>query len=360
MCELSEQLGEPKQLLRAKITLSNLYFVQGESARGLDLARQCLPLAEAAEDDALIADAHWSVAGPAHTCGALAEAVAEYDEAILCADRVGAGVSLLGVLLNVAPLSQSCAPRHLLGRISEAAALAEQGIKNARESEHPFTLGHALTTASGWMAYLRREPEAMLVCAEEQIAFSSEHGLIEWLNWGHIHKGMALADLGHVAKGVPEMEKGIAGFGSGGAPILQFAVAVLALGYARLGRIDEAIESLNEVLAHVERSGEKAYLPEIMRLKGEVILKRDPSATKDAELCFRDSLEVARAQSARWWELRATTSLARLLCDTGRREEARAMLGEIYNWFTEGFDTADLKDAKALLEELGDPGGATR
>jgi tetratricopeptide (TPR) repeat protein len=352
MYELSEQLGEQKELLRAKINLSNLYFVQGESARRLDLARQCLPLAEAAKDDTLIADAHWSVAGPAHMCGALAEAVGEYDKAILCSDRVGAGVSLLGVLLNVAPLSQSCTARHLLGRISEAAALAEQGIKRARESGHPFTLGHAMTSASLWMTYLRREPDAMLVHAEEQIALFSEHGLPEWLNWGHIHKGMALADLGHVADGVLEMEKGIAGFGPGGAPILQFIVAVLALGYARLGRIDEAIGRLNEVLAHVERSGEKAYLPEIIRLKGEVILKRDPSATKDAEGCFRDSLEVARVQSARWWQLRTTISLAKLLRSTARTAEAHTMLADIYDWFTEGFDTADLKDAKALLDEL--------
>jgi predicted ATPase len=79
---------------------------------------------------------------------------------------------------------------------------------------------------------------------------------------------------------------------------------------------------------------------------------RDRSATAEAENSFRDSLEVARAQSARWWQLRATTSLARLLRDTNRRDEARAMLAEIYNWFTEGFDTADLKDAKALLDDL--------
>jgi predicted ATPase len=90
----------------------------------------------------------------------------------------------------------------------------------------------------------------------------------------------------------------------------------------------------------------------MLRLKGELRLMGVPSATAEAERCFRDSLEVARAQAARWWELRTITSLARLLRDTNRRDEARAMLAEIYNWFTEGFDTADLKDAKALLDEL--------
>jgi predicted ATPase len=90
----------------------------------------------------------------------------------------------------------------------------------------------------------------------------------------------------------------------------------------------------------------------MLRLKGEMTLMHDASMTAQAEQCFRDSLQVARAQSARWWQLRTTTSLARLLDKQGNRDEARAMLAEIYNWFTEGFDTADLKEAKALLDEL--------
>ena len=109
---------------------------------------------------------------------------------------------------------------------------------------------------------------------------------------------------------------------------------------------------MDGALAHVERSGEKVDLAEMLRLKGEMTLMSDASITAEAEHCFRDSLEVARAQSARWWELRTTTSLARLLAATNRRDEARALLANIYNWFTEGFDTVDLKDAKALLGEL--------
>jgi predicted ATPase len=90
----------------------------------------------------------------------------------------------------------------------------------------------------------------------------------------------------------------------------------------------------------------------MLRLKGEMQLMRKPQASAEAEKCFRASLDVARKQDAKWWELRATTSLARLLARTDRRDEARPLLAEIYNWFREGFDTADLKDAKALLDEL--------
>jgi predicted ATPase len=109
---------------------------------------------------------------------------------------------------------------------------------------------------------------------------------------------------------------------------------------------------LNEALAYIERSGEKADKAEMLRIKGEMLLMRDGGAIAEAERCFRAALEVARAQEAKWWELRTTVSLAQLLAKVGRREDARTMLAEIYNWFTEGFDTADLKDAKALLDEL--------
>jgi predicted ATPase len=120
----------------------------------------------------------------------------------------------------------------------------------------------------------------------------------------------------------------------------------------RVGRIKQTLEMLNQYLAHFERSGARLNEAEVYRLKGEAILMRDSSATAAAETCFRKAIEIAKGQSANWWELRATNSLARLLRDTNRRDEARGMLAEIYNWFTEGFDTRDLKDAKALLNEL--------
>jgi predicted ATPase len=127
----------------------------------------------------------------------------------------------------------------------------------------------------------------------------------------------------------------------------------LAEAYARMGRGEEALGMLNDALAQIERTGEKREQAEMLRIKGEMLLMLDSEAIPEAERCFRAALEVARAQEAKWWELRATVYLARLLRDTGRHDEACAMLAEIYSWFTEGFDTADLKDAKALLNELG-------
>ncbi len=122
-----------------------------------------------------------------------------------------------------------------------------------------------------------------------------------------------------------------------------------------MGRTGEGLAMLNEALAHIERTGEKVEQAEMLRLKGELLLMRDGGAIAQAESSFRAALEVARAQEAKWWELRTTVSLARLLHESNRRDEARTMLAQIYGWFTEGFELRDLKEAKALLDELGVP-----
>src|SRR6266851_1883480 len=127
---------------------------------------------------------------------------------------------------------------------------------------------------------------------------------------------------------------------------------LLAGACMRTGRLDNGFAALTEALATADEHEDRMYEAETHRLKGELLLRQDHSNVAEAERCFRTAIEIARRQSARIAELRATTSLARLLANQGRRDEARVMLAEIYGWFTEGFDTADLKDAKALLDEL--------
>src|SRR5262249_55490418 len=131
-------------------------------------------------------------------------------------------------------------------------------------------------------------------------------------------------------------------------------MAQLAYGYARIGQTDRALRMLEKIFSEVDLLGSVGDKAEGLRIKGEVLLTGSHAAKDEAEHCFRTAIEVARTQEAKWWELRATTSLARVLRDTNRRDEARAMLTEIYNWFTEGLDLPDLKDAKALLDELSD------
>jgi predicted ATPase len=133
---------------------------------------------------------------------------------------------------------------------------------------------------------------------------------------------------------------------------MQYLIALCAEATARTGRVEEALTMLNQSLAHVEGTGEQVDYAEMLRLRGELLLKRHPSAAAEAENSFRAALDVARAQEAKWWELRSSVSLARLLRDTHRLDEAQKMLSHIFNWFTEGFDLPDLKEAKALLDEL--------
>src|SRR5262249_30364656 len=189
----------------------------------------------------------------------------------------------------------------------------------------------------------------------ELITLAEENRFAEWLPWGHFIHGRALVELGQVSKGLEEMRIGIAGFQRlGGVPRLQYLIALHAEAIARAGRVEDALTSLSEALTHVEQTGEQVDYAEMLRLRGELLLMRDRSAPAEAENSFRAALEVARAQEAKWWELRTSMSLARLLRDTKRSDEARQMLADIYNWFSEGFDTADLKEAKALLDQLNE------
>jgi predicted ATPase len=126
----------------------------------------------------------------------------------------------------------------------------------------------------------------------------------------------------------------------------------LAEACMKADRLDDALSTVSEAVAAADQQEERYYEPDIYRVKGEVLLRQDYSNIRQAEDCFRMAVEIARKHSRKSLELRATISLARLLAREGRRDEARTMLAEIYNWFTEGFDTADLKDAKVLLDEL--------
>ena len=129
-------------------------------------------------------------------------------------------------------------------------------------------------------------------------------------------------------------------------------LGIVFVSWAQTGSLDEALGALSEVLQTADEHEIRHYEAEANRLKGELLLRQDRSKAAEAQSCFERAIEIARKQSAKSLELRATLSLSQLLDKQGRREEARAMLADIYGWFTEGFDTADLKDAKALLDEL--------
>ena len=158
---------------------------------------------------------------------------------------------------------------------------------------------------------------------------------------------------GDLDGGIARMRRSLSEHRAAGSELLSdYVVALIGDALGRAGRFDEGRRAFDESFSIVDRSGQRMYEAEVHRLKGELLLAQDATNDAQAEKSFRTAIDVARKQKAKSWELRATMSLARLLAKQGHRDEARAMLADIYNWFTEGFDTADLKDAKALLEDL--------
>jgi predicted ATPase len=283
------------------------------------------------------------------SCGNLREAVSHFVEAERTNRKF---LSAIFQVWSANPCWLALAMQ-LLGRVGEAGQLVAEALRRARESGHMFSLAHVLGVGGQLLHCYRREPEIVHGHADEALAIAEEDGFAFWACWGQFFRGWALAELGQLEQGVAEMEDEIPDLDRLGMPWRQYANALLAQGYARMGRTDEAPTMLDQALTRIEHTGERMGHADILRLKGEVLLMRDGAAAAEAEHCFRTALEVAHQQEAKWWELRTTVSLARLLRDTNRPDEAQSLLAEIYNWFTEGFDLPDLKEAKALLDELG-------
>jgi predicted ATPase len=190
--------------------------------------------------------------------------------------------------------------------------------------------------------------------AEEAIALSREHGFEERAAIGTCIRGIALTEEGALEDGITAIRSRLPDLEAAGCGIFDcWFYSALAMACAKAQRTREAMDATGRAQAALERAGDESfYLAELHRTRGELILKAHADRTRAAEEAFRIALDIARRQEARLWELRATTSLARLLAKQRRRMQARAMLAEIYAWFTEGFGTADLKNANALLDEL--------
>jgi len=225
-------------------------------------------------------------------------------------------------------------------------------LEVAQRSSAPYVLANASNFAA-IHNLVGGDGLAAQKCAEEATALIDAFGFQSLLPSATTYHGAALIAQGRYEEGIAGMRRGISAWRAGGGTPHAYPLSLLASGLGKVGRPQEGLQVLEEGLASVARTGQRFANPPLHHVKGELLLAQNPSDGAKAELCFRKAIEIGRRQSARSMELRATTSLARLLNKQGNRDEARAMLADIYGWFTEGFDTADLKDAKALLEELG-------
>jgi len=165
--------------------------------------------------------------------------------------------------------------------------------------------------------------------------------------------GWALAQQGQVRDGIEQLTQGLSAFqATGGETTRPYYLALLVEAYGIMGQPEAGLAVLTEALTVVDKTGARLYEPELYRLKGEPLLQQSWDNQTEAESCFHQAISVARSQQAKSFERRAATSLARLWPSQGKRDEARQLLGDVYGWFTEGFDTADLQEAKALLDAL--------
>ncbi len=236
-------------------------------------------------------------------------------------------------------------PDRALEQINLATAIAHSGTKSMEADIHGF---------AAYIFELRREPEHMRARAEARLVLATEGGYATGRALSEIYLGWADAIAGDLENGIARIRHHVSELKAAGSEYIKDrCLTFIATALGRMGRFDEGLHTVDEGFPFIERTGQQYYEAELHRLKGELLLAQDASNAAQAEQSLRTALEISRKQHAKSWELRATTSLARLLAKQGNRDEARAMLATIYGWFTEGFDTADLKDAKALLEELG-------
>ena len=227
----------------------------------------------------------------------------------------------------------------------------------AQELSHSASLAYGLGTGARLHQYLREGP-ATQELAETVIALSSEQGFPQFLAMGAFLRGWALVEQGWGEQGVAQMRQGLIAVQATGAEQWRpYFLALLAGAYGKVGQAEEGLRVLSEALAGVHKKGEREHEAELHRLKGELTLAQSSvqglkSRVKEVEECFLKAIEIARKQQAKALELRAVMSLSRLWQQQGKHHEAHSMLSEIYNWFTEGFDTKDLQEAKALLDSL--------
>ena len=241
---------------------------------------------------------------------------------------------------------------YLLGYPDQALGKSLKALAHARKLSQPFTLAWVVGSVGGIHARRGEFEEAEQLWAE-QVALCAEHNFPSLLASGIVGRAMAMVEQGRGHEAISRIRDGLEASPAAHAMPEQLAYLLrLAYAYRRLRWSKEGLAAVVQALKFVDETGSPVGGADLYYLQGEMLLMEDTNNESEAEHCYRAAIEIARTQGARTKELEATTSLARLLARQGRRDQARSMLAEIYGWFTEGFDTADLKDAKALLDEL--------
>jgi predicted ATPase len=357
LIQRAEALGEPAEDPLALFSI--LYgvwvwnFAAFNSHATLDLAMHFFALAREQDATLPLAIGHRLTASSLLVAGEIAKAREHFDSAsaLYDADKHRPLVARIGHDLGVMTLCHRGIDLWLLGYPDAARADIDRALSEAREFQHAATLMYALNYNSIVNALRRDIANAQV---DELLALADERGALFWKASGGLIKSWLFLLEGHASDAVTSFSSAIPIYRSTGATIfVPLFLSMLGRAFAERRQFDPARRCIGEAIALAETSGERWFDAEIYRIGGEIELGSSEPKGPNAQRYFEQALDVARAQQARSLELRAAVSLARLWRGQGRRTEARDLLAPVYEWFTEGFDTLDLKEAKALLEEVG-------
>jgi class 3 adenylate cyclase/tetratricopeptide (TPR) repeat protein len=321
--ELCRQVASTPHLFGVLSALGGFYLVRGELRRAYELQQQLLVIAEAKQDAALLMWAH-NYGFILCAMGELTLARSHLERAISLYDSAHRETyRAVYPVVDPGPVSLGWAALTLclLGHPDQALERSQRALTLARKVAHPLTLALILRRLAQFHL-VRRVGEASLSCADESLRLATEHGFEQMSAAGLVCRGCALIELNRAEEGTVQLEDGIAAVRATGFELgLTHSLAALGNGYGKVGRVAEGLAAVAEALVVSEKNGERWFDAEFYRVRGDLLLKQnahaEPKAENEAESCFRRALEIARRQQARWWELRATTSLARLLARQG-------------------------------------------
>jgi DNA-binding winged helix-turn-helix (wHTH) protein/tetratricopeptide (TPR) repeat protein len=350
--ELCRALGDTASLFPVIFGLWAYYTSKGDLKSARKSAEHLSSISRDLSDPALLLGAHGAMGFSFHHQGELLASRHEFEEVARLYEvrQHSRYVQLYRLDFGVHSESEMVRTLWLLGFPDQASRKAEETLALARALSSPLSLAFCQLFAA-WLYQELREPEKTREIGEACIALCDEQGIMLERAWVMCPYGWALAELGRIEEGISHIRTGLDTQLSVGAQVARTqCLANFAEALRRAGRTEEALQAVEGGLAVSERNGETYYDAELWRLKGELLKMQ--GKTEEAESCFHKAIEIARQQAAKSLELRACTSLARLWKQNGKRKEAEQLLSEIYAWFTEGLDTADLREAESLLDEL--------
>jgi predicted ATPase len=353
--ELIDESTRPSQKFAILYGIWACHYVAGEVDKQRVIAMEFLAEAERTDDSAVRCVAHRILGTTYFTMGEFATALHQLKQARALYDPTHhAGYRhQYGQDIGAATLCYLSWTLWHLGHFNQASEVATEAMKLAEELAHPHTLVYTTCHARAFIDLFRQRCEHMRSYAGLLVSICNENGFSHWRNYGQILDGWVAISRGDVNRGTEVLRKAVAGWQKGGARLWMPMFLILeAAGHAKAGREEAALETIEQALAICEETGERWAMAEVLRTKACTLLSTGRAKSDEIEAILLNSLEIARRQQARCWELRTSRDLARLWQRQGRNREALKLLQPVFDQFKEGFDVADLRDARALLHCL--------